>query len=94
MDHFQAVFVSPLSSSRRNAAATIEKPTVHAIGKDIVDVIIGDMYYATPSHLLQESQDKDGDCESSAACFGSAAVSILLLMSTVHLSCTTAMMRC
>jgi hypothetical protein len=30
------------------------------------------MYYATPSHLLQENQDKDGDGYSSAACFGSA----------------------
>ena len=73
MDHFQTVVVSPLSSSRRNAAATIEKSTVHVIDKDIVDVIIGDMYYATSSHLLQENQDKDGDGYSSAACFGSAA---------------------
>ncbi len=52
MDHFQNVVVSPLSSSKRNAAAAIEKSTVHGIDKDIVDVINGGMYYATPSHLL------------------------------------------
>jgi hypothetical protein len=73
MDHFQTVVVSPLSSSRRNATATIEKPTVHVFDKDIVDVIIGEMYFATPSHLLQENQDEDGDGDSTAACFGSAA---------------------
>ncbi|KAI2491071.1 hypothetical protein MHU86_23515 [Fragilaria crotonensis] len=31
------------------------------------------MYYATPSHLLQENQVEDGDGDSTAACFGSAA---------------------
>jgi hypothetical protein len=74
MDHFQTLVVSALSSSRRNAAASIEKSAVHVvIDKDIVDVVIGDMYYATPSHLLQGNQDKDGNGFSSAACFGSAA---------------------
>ena len=72
-DHFQAV--SPPSPSSRTMP-----PITIVIDKDIVDVIIGDMYYSAPTADVLANQEGDEQGEEDAdgistapACFGSAA---------------------
>jgi hypothetical protein len=73
--HFHGVVSPSLPSS---IATAHEKPMVLVIDKDIIDVIIGDMYYSSPLHVLQPDQRIEGEDGTTAdgnitACFGSAA---------------------
>jgi hypothetical protein len=55
--HFQRVVSpSPLSS----IATAHEKPMVIVIDKDIIDVIIGGMYYSSPLHVMQADHRDEG----------------------------------
>ena len=71
--HFQAVS-SPLSL-HGGADHDDDKPTIIVIDKDIIDVIIGGMYYVSPlQHEAEGNEDASTSTDSnSTVCFGSAA---------------------
>jgi hypothetical protein len=56
--HFRSHLSPPLGASTTNIAVSM-KPSIYIVEKDIVEVIIGDMYYSAPQVLLQQGTIED-----------------------------------
>ena len=56
--HFRSHLSPPLGASTTSIAVSM-KPSIYIVEKDIVEVIIGDMYYSAPQVLLQQGTIED-----------------------------------